>query len=72
MKTGAGFLVSRRGISWKALIVSVLTLSFLTLTCFFCGEIAYGLEAKQALDLQTVSQAEKTVATYLYVLLAPT
>lgn len=34
MKMGAGFLVSQRGISWKALTVSVLTLSFLTLTCF--------------------------------------
>lgn len=26
---------------------------------FFCGEIARGLEAKQALELQTVSQAER-------------
>lgn len=51
---GAVFLVSHRGISGKALTVSIVTLALLTLTLFFCGEIVHSLEAKQALELQTV------------------
>lgn len=39
--------------------VSVVTLSLRTLTLFFCGEIVRSLEAKQALELQTVGRAER-------------
>lgn len=56
---GAGFLVSHRGISGKALTVSIVTLALLTLTLFFCGEIVHSLEAKQELELQTVGRAER-------------
>lgn len=53
------FLFHTEEYQGKHLTVSVVTLALLTLTLFFCGAIVHSLEAKQALELQTVDQAER-------------